>query len=187
MTSTDNNTGGASRRTPRFCFLALSLILSGCVALTGCVGEDEPENVGLVAGDPLPDFAVTMSDGSVYTTRSLEGKWGVIEFFNTGCGDCRENLPELQEVYEYYIDNPEVVVIAIAREEDADEIEAYWTQNGLTVPWSAQADRSIYNLFATVGIPRMYISNPEGVIVAAYGPEDAPSAAEVVEVLGIRN
>lgn len=184
MTSTGNNTGGASGRTSRFRFLPpvswaiMTLIVSG-----GCVNDMDTDNRGVVAGDRLPVFSVIMSDGSECGTSTLKGKWGVIEFFNTGCEDCRENFPVLQEIYDYYLDNENVEVIAIAREEGKDEIESYWKDHGLTVPWSPQPDRSVYNLFATVGIPRMYISNPEGMIKAAYGPEDPPTATQVKGVI----
>lgn len=150
----------------------------------GCIRDDDPDNVGVAPGDKLPEFSVTISDGTVCGSQTLSGRWGVIEFFNTGCGDCRESFPVLQEVSEYYQDNPKVEVIAIAREENSEDIETYWSENNLTIPWSAQPDRKVYNLFATVGIPRLYISNPDGVIAAAYGPENPPTATQIISVIG---
>lgn len=151
------------------------------LAATACVTDDDPVNSGVAVGDSLPQFSVTLNDGSTLSSASLRGKVSVIEFFNTGCPDCRESLPMLQEVWRRYEGNPAVVVAAIAREETRAEIENYWRQENLTIPFSPQSDRSVYNLFATVGIPRIYVSNPEGIIVMAYGPENYSSLSGDLE------
>lgn len=146
------------------------------LAFTGCVGEKEPENIGKTVGEGLPQFSVILDDGSQVSTTSLRGKVAVIEFFNTSCADCRRAFPVLQNLYERYRDNEEVMIFAIARDEDASAISSYWRQNGLSVPYSPQKGREVYELFATVGIPRIFIADREGVITACYGPEDEPSA-----------
>lgn len=145
-------------------------IAAAAFALTlgSCVADREPESfVGV--GDRLPSFTVTMDDGTVLESpSSLEGKVAVIAFFNTSCSDCRAELPELQEVYEQ---SDDAVFVLIAREEDAAPIEAYWTANDLTLPYSAQPDRSIYNVFAASGIPRVYVTDRSLTVAAQFGPE----------------
>lgn len=147
------------------------LLLLLTVLFAGCVRQDDEPNAGVGVGEPLPAFSVTLNDGRIVTNKTLLGHTAVIEFFNTGCGDCRGQLPRLQAFYRTVQDNPEYEVIAIAREEDAASIAAYWQQNGFTVPWSAQTDRAVYNLFATVGIPRVYVADPNGIIVQVYEVE----------------
>lgn len=36
------------------------------------------------------------------------------------------------------------------------------------MPYSAQTDRSVYALFATAGIPRVYVSDNNGIVRAIY-------------------
>lgn len=158
----------------RVCFLLT-------LAATACVTDDDPVNNGVAVGDTLPQFSVALNDGTILSSASLHGKTSVIEFFNTGCPDCRESLPILQEVWLRYEGNPAVVVAAIAREETRTDIENYWRQENLTIPFSSQGDRTVYNLFATVGIPRIYVANSEGIIVKAYGPEDYSSLPDDLE------
>ena len=62
-------------------------------------------------------------------------------------------------------------MIAIAREESAPEIAAYWQANALSIPYSPQSDRRIFSLFASSTIPRVYICSPSG-IVEWIGIED---------------
>ncbi len=136
--------------------------------LSACIKEDMPEDRGLAVGDRVPAFSVTMSDGSTFRSSELQGKRGMIVFFNTECSDCRRELPKVQQAYDRVKDNPDYKVICIAREEGEAGIAAYWRESGLTLPYSPQSDRAVYNLFATVSIPRVYITNPDLVIDAVY-------------------
>lgn len=144
---------------------------------TGCISEDEPQGPSLQVGELLPEFSVTMSDGTVYTTPELRGKVPVIVFFNTNCSDCRKELPVIQQLWEEYEYNDIVKVIAISREESAEEIQEYWKQNGLTLPYSAQETRDVYSLFAPSVIPRIYIANSQGVVTATFDDSALPSFA----------
>lgn len=139
-----------------------------CALLSGCIKDDLPEEHGLAIGDRVPAFSVAMSDGTTFSSNELQGKRGMIVFFNTECPDCRRELPKIQQAYDRVKDDPEYKVICIAREEEEEGIAAYWRENGLTLPYSPQSDRAVYNLFATVSIPRMYITNPDLVIDAVY-------------------
>lgn len=156
-----------------------AMILCVMAAFASCVNDDVEENTGIGPGDAVPAFSVTLDDGSVFSDASARGKVAVIEFFNTTCPDCRQSLPKLQQVYGSFEADPEVIIVAIAREEETDAIKAFWQENGLTVPYSPQPDRRVYNLFATVGIPRIFVVSPSGTVTAAYGPEDAPSPSRL--------
>lgn len=164
-----------------------SMIAAMCLcimaAFSSCVNDDDPENTGVGVGDRLPEFKVTLSDNSTVSTQSLKGKVAAIEFFNTSCEDCRRSFPEFQKAYDSFSTNPDVVFVAIAREEDYSSIRQYWDSNNLSIPFAPETGRSCYNLFATVGIPRLYIADRNGIIVAAFGPEDYPSAGSITELI----
>lgn len=127
------------------------------VALTGCINEREEPVWSLQVGDRLPEFEVVLNNGDQVTTESLRDSESVIVFFNTSCGDCRRELPEIQKLYdECLLQNRLVRFICISREEGAASVAKFWDENHLTMPYSAQPDRRIYNLFASSGIPRIY-------------------------------
>lgn len=151
---------------------SLILFLLAAAAMVSCIRDKTPEGAELAAGDRLPDFSVTMSGGKSFSTAGLGGKVSLIMFFHTGCPDCRAELPVVQSIYEEY--GQEIGICCISREEGAAEIEEYWQSAGLTLPWSAQEDRSIYSLFATYGVPRIYISDRNLTIYSVY--DDDPLA-----------
>ena len=136
------------------------------VAVTSCINDTEPE-WSLSPGDELPEFSVTTLDGNVVTRSSFTGKKGYIIFFSTECGDCRRELPEFERMYRDLMMSDEssgVEFICISRSEDAASVDAYWRENSFTMPVAAVADRSVYDLFATIGIPRLYVT--DGIIIA---------------------
>lgn len=78
--------------------------------------------------------------------------------------------------------------IAISREEGGEEVAAYWKENGLTIPFSARTDRTVYELFSTKGIPRIYISDKDTRIRYVHTDADMPAyedlVAEIESVIG---
>ena len=70
-------------------------------------------------GDMLPEFTVVMNDGRTVESGSLQGQPSFILFFNTACGDCRRELPLVQQMYERYGADGRMVFMAISREQDA--------------------------------------------------------------------
>ena len=129
--------------------------LTAVLSLFACIKEG-PTGTELVVGDMVPDFSVTMSDGSVVTGLELSSGISCIVFFTTECPDCRQILPEVQKLYDEYAING-VRFALISREDPPESVSAYWSDNGLTMPYSAQPDRKVYELFARTRVPRVYM------------------------------
>jgi len=148
----------------------ISLFAVLCL-LVGCV-VDEPDEGNsstdvVRVGDRLPSFSVDVVDGSDRYTFSSDALTGstVIVFFNTSCSDCQRELPELNDYYLRHRQELGFRMVAIAREESEESIATYWKQHNLSIPYSPQTDRRVYNLFATQYIPRAYICSAQGVIL----------------------
>ena len=75
-------------------------------------------------------------------------------------------MPALQNVYNKY--KARVTFVCISRAQSGNDVAAYWQAQGLNMPYSAQTDRSVYALFATAGIPRVYVSDNNGIVRAIY-------------------
>lgn len=143
--------------------LRMAAILTFCSALCSCIRENAGTGTDLAAGDIIPDFSVVMNDGTVFNSLSLAGHPSCIVFFHTSCPDCRKALPSIQRIYDEF-SMLGVRFICISREEGNENIEEYWEENGYTLPYSAQKDRKIYEMFATGRIPRVYICDKDMII-----------------------
>lgn len=145
----------------------------------GCVSDDDPQGSSVGPGDSLPEFSVIMNDGETVSPGSLKGKVAVIVFFNTDCSDCRKELPVIQDLWEYYRENEAVKIVTISRQESEEEILKYWQENGLSLPFSPQESKDVYNLFAKSVIPRIYIANKQGIITDNFDDSDMPDLGKL--------
>ncbi len=123
----------------------------------GCITDKDEPAWSLQPGDHIPEFRIVMNDGGIVTSRSLEGRRSIIIFFSTTCQDCRNALPKIQTAYEQSLSQEDAPrYICISREENDESISSYWVEHNLSLPYSAQDTRKVYNLFASSGIPRVY-------------------------------
>lgn len=143
--------------------LVMLLLVSGCG-----ITEDDEVIERVAVGDRVPAFSVEVVDNGVrstFSTADINGET-VIVFFNTSCEDCRRELPMLNEYYLSHRDGDGFRMVAISREEGEESVAAYWRANNLQIPYSAQEDRRVYNLFASSIIPRVYYLSAQGIVVS---------------------
>lgn len=143
--------------------LVSGLLFVVSILLVGCLRSDDAEIIEV--GDRVPAFVVTLNDGTTYDSAHRDGRGATIVFFATWCTDCQRELPVLDSLYRAgYFANQHVV--CIGREETPETVAAFWDDNALSLPYSAQTDRRIFNLFANTGVPRIYSIAPDGTVLA---------------------
>ena len=150
----------------------LYIYVSLCVALglVSCVSDDKTDYGPSVAvGERLPSFRVLLNDGSEVSDQSLHGKPGVVVLFTTTCPDCRRAMPGIEEVYSAW--KTQARFVCIGREEPASKVAAYWNEQGYSMPWSAQEDRTVYELFASRYVPRVFVFDAQGTVRASFVEE----------------
>lgn len=147
---------------------------------SSCITEGEKVGQELAVGDKVPEFSVKMENGETVTAEDLKGRVSLIVFFHTSCTDCQKQLPVLQAFYECY---PQYPLVCISREENADSVSAYWAGAGFTMPYSAQEDRSVYQLFAYQRIPRIYVVDTEGVICRIFTDSSLAALEDLLEAI----
>lgn len=156
-------------------FIRLAFLLQA-LALTSCISEEESGyGSKLKAGDMLPAFSVRLDGGEVFDSSKQAGKVSVIVFFNMLCPDCRQELPEVNRLYQDYGDDERVSFACLGRDETDESIRAYWEEHGLSMPYHADEGRKVYGLFAESTVPLIYIS--DGNLVIRYVYTDSPLAS----------
>ncbi len=67
-------------------------------------------------GDKFPDTEFFDLDGNVHKFTEFQGKWCLVDFWNSGCAPCIQALPELRELKEKYQDILEFISLSIDSE-----------------------------------------------------------------------
>jgi thiol-disulfide isomerase/thioredoxin len=118
--------------------------------------------------DLIFDFNLLDRNNTFFNTKSIRGKWILIDFWASWCGPCREQLPELRKVYEENRkSNFEIVGVSI------DEEKSKWinTLAKEKLNWiNVNENKGFYGKIAVKynvdALPKNYLINPEGKIIA---------------------
>lgn len=138
---------------------------------------------GLAIGQTAPEFSLTTLDGESFSLAALQGKPVVLNFWATWCGPCRRELPALQASAERYSDN--VTIVGVDQAEDADIVQRYVDELGLTFPIPMDTDGKVGEAYRVRGLPTTYFIDSEGVIQRIWAGEmnSITLAESIVELL----
>ena len=154
------------------------LLMLAALCMTACGNDEETIiKVGMAA----PTFELKGLDDSKVTSESLKGKVYILNFFDTTCPDCRKEFPVLQQIYDNYGDK--VPVLNVPRSQGVEDAEAYWKENGLTMPIYSDGAQRLYFQFATRTIPRTYIINADGIVIASFNDRPIADYASIERII----
>ena len=110
--------------------------------------------------------AFTLSDleGQPWRLRDLKGKVVLVNFWATWCPPCRKEMPDLQALYDRYKDQG-FVVVSIS-DEEAAKVQPFIAERKITYPVLLDPGRKVNDLFQVGGIPKSFVYNREGKLVA---------------------
>ncbi len=128
----------------------------------------------LRVGDVAPEFAAPALDGTPISSKSLPGRFIVLEFWSTWCGPCKRGLPILGEFATWASANaPDVAVFGVnvweegAPDEVPARVRAYWAKGGFPFP-TLLGTEDMAKSFAITGIPATVVIDRGGRIAAVH-------------------
>ena len=163
--------------------LSLALALALCLGCAACAEEVASSVYQL--GDQIEDFTVTTWDGNTITLSGLlaEKDMVLINIWATWCGPCRGEFPFMEEAYEQYSDEIEIVALSCEETDTDDVLADFVAEMGLTFPVAGDT-AGISSRFVTDGIPTSVVVDRNGVIcfIEVGAMPDAASFARLFDV-----
>jgi len=111
-----------------------------------------------------PEFSLKDLGGKLWTFSDLRGKVVLVNFWATWCSPCRKEMPDLEALHERF-QSQGLVILAIS-DEEAAKIEPFIRERSVTFPVLRDPDRKVNDLFLVNGIPKTFVYDREGKLVA---------------------
>lgn len=119
-------------------------------------------------GGMAPNFELTTPEGKKLSLNELRGHIVLLDFWASWCGPCLAEVPNLKVIYEkYHSKGLEILSVSL------DEKEAVWKSaiERKALTWHHVSSLKgwkcpVAKRFKVIGIPRMYIIDPQGKIIA---------------------
>ena len=137
-------------------------------------GNEEDEDAGQneETAETVRAYGFELSDqyGNTHTLEQYEGKVIFLNFWATWCGPCRNEMPEIQKLYEEYAaqgEDAEVAILGVAGpgmggEGSAEDITAFMEENGYTYPVLMDETGEMFSYYGISAFPTTFMIDREG-------------------------
>lgn len=108
------------------------------VAYVDTLAANHPEYLPEIAvGAEAPNFTANDTLGQSISLTDFAGKWVVVDFWASWCGDCRREMPEVEQIYAEYADKQikeaDVQFLSYSFDRDESNWKNYLRSNNM--PW----------------------------------------------------
>ena len=123
------------------------------------------------------DFTLKDLDGNTVSLSDFRGKWVIVNYWDTWCPPCLEEIPDLVGLYEDNRDS--IVVLGIDYEEINQEyLKEFVESHMISYPIMQMDPVPLTELGPVLGLPTSYIISPEGERMAR---QEGPVTREALE------
>lgn len=145
------------------------LILMLAFTLMPANAQNEPS---LKKGDKAPCVCASDTLGRKHCIKKLaKGRYVVLDFWASWCGDCRKEIPALKKLYAKYPDNNTRVWVSVSFDHQPEawkqllrKEQLPWLQVSNGKPWKENPIAKAWDLH---WIPTFFIIDPQGRVAAS--------------------
>jgi thiol-disulfide isomerase/thioredoxin len=122
------------------------------------------ENAGI--GSPARDFSTTLMTGEDFALSDQKGRIILVDFWSTFCVPCKEELPNLRDLYKTYRDKG-FEIISISLNTDEKILDKFLVENPM--PWKTVFSGKGFNgdlarLYEVTWVPSYWLIDRKGVL-----------------------
>lgn len=133
-----------------------------CTGLLGCGGSYQELSKGVDA----PDFTAELNNHESFSLSEQQGRVVLLNFWATWCSPCVEEMPALQQIYDEY--GKQVEVIAVNCAEDKKVVDRFIEEKGYTFPVAYDETNEIAEKYPSAGIPYTLVIGKDGRVTEVF-------------------
>jgi cytochrome c biogenesis protein CcmG/thiol:disulfide interchange protein DsbE len=168
----------------RWIAISVAVIVVGIgVVLATQVGSDPRADTttSRLVGGPAPELALRDLDGNPVDSTTLAGKSVIVNFWNTWCIPCQEELPALRRFAASHRDDPDVAIVGIVRDDTKRTVREYVEAEGIDWIVAMDPGSQAALAFGTRGQPETFAISPDGLVAGAQiGPATQDSLEKML-------
>jgi cytochrome c biogenesis protein CcmG, thiol:disulfide interchange protein DsbE len=160
---------------------AVVVVLGVVLALN--VGNDPQieSQANRLVGRDAPSFSLPTLAGPRVTRSGLAGKAVIVNFWNTWCIPCQQELPALKEFWSRHASDAGFTMVGIVRDDTKHAVSAFVRGEGVNWTIALDPGAAAALAFGTRGQPETFAISPGGVITGTqFGPS---SVADLEQML----
>jgi peroxiredoxin len=119
--------------------------------------------IGAEVGKRAPDFTLPTLDGKEVSLSQFRGKTVMVNFWQSSCSACRDEMPYLQAIYEKW-PRDKLEILAISVGERAAFVQSFVDRQGLTFPALLDSDEAVSEIYQISSFPTTFFINADGII-----------------------
>jgi len=132
--------------------------------------QQVPEDYDFIVqtGQLLPEFTMTLTDGSVINSSEFKGKVVMLQFTASWCGVCRKEMPHIEnDIWQKYKNRNDFALYGIDLDEPVETVLKFAGDMKISYPLALDPKGHIFYKFATdgAGITRNVIAGKDGKII----------------------
>lgn len=162
------------RHPARWAALAVGVVVAAlAVVLASQVGTNPQadQQTSRLVGQNEPNFTVRTFGGQTVSSATLAGKVVLVNFWNSWCIPCQQELPALKSFDEEHAADPNVVMLGILRDDTVDAARPYAQAEGMSWALADDPGSNVALAFGTRGQPETYAISAGGLVVGSeFGP-----------------
>jgi peroxiredoxin len=125
-----------------------------------------------------PDFTRPALDGSRVHTADWRGRVMLIDFFAEHCVPCVKSLPAIEALHRA---QPNVAVLGVSEDDDADGARRMVARHGLTFPVVHDPEHALAGRYRVIELPATFVIDARGVVRWSGAVDDENQVRAVVD------
>ena len=129
--------------------------------------------VKLKPGSPAPNFTLKSLDGENVSLSQFKGKVVLLNFWATWCSPCKEEIPELNRLYEKMKDRNFVILAVSEDNKPPEKIKDFTREYNMKFTVLYDGSRTAAGLYRLSGVPETFLIDKNGKLIYKFiGPKN---------------